>query len=81
MEGKKAIKQIIESIRFDSRIDEGLVKDVIGERRYRAPFLLMVQIFNSTIAFKEVDKNRRSCLWFALLEQMGLVVAELTSFS
>ena len=59
MEGKKSIKEVIDSIRFDSRIDEGLVKDVIGGTKYRAPFMLLVQIYNSTIAHKVLDKNKR----------------------
>jgi len=58
MEGKKSIKQVIDSIRFDSRIDERLIKDVIGSTKLRAPFLLLVQIYNSTIAFKISNKNK-----------------------
>ena len=59
MEGKKSIKEVIDSIRFDSKIDEELLKDVISGVKYRAPFMLLVQIYNSTIAHKTSDKNKR----------------------
>jgi len=59
MEGKKSLKEVIDSIRFDSRIDEELVKEVISGVKYRAPFMLLVQIYNSTITHKKSDKNTR----------------------
>lgn len=58
MEGKKSLKEVIDSIRFDSRIDEGLAKDIIGPK-YRTPFMLLVQIFNSTIAHKTSDRDKQ----------------------